>query len=157
MAPIRFVFFSVLLLCFSLPWQCMTDPWYELQINLLNTRSMIRIVNKLWLLELCQAHVQFKLEQDLGRKYSALVKMSVNDIWKPNFGEPKTGDRQTDRQTDTHTEFVESWGAYAPKNVIFLKSTQKRLLESAQDGISRPLGSREIQQTKVYTVLVDTL
>ena len=25
------------------------------------------------------------------------------------------GDRHTHRQTDAHTEFVESWGAYAPK------------------------------------------
>ena len=29
----------------------------------------------------------------------------------------KTGDRHTDRQTDRQTEFVESWGAYAPKNI----------------------------------------
>ena len=29
----------------------------------------------------------------------------------------KTGDRQTDRRTHKFTEFVESWGAYAPKNI----------------------------------------
>ena len=40
---------------------------------------------------------------------------------------------------------------------IFLESTQKRLLKNAKNGISRPLGSREIQKTKVCTVLWDTL
>ena len=40
---------------------------------------------------------------------------------------------------------------------IFLKSSQKRLLKNAQDGISRPLGSREIEEIKVATVLRDTL
>ena len=34
------------------------------------------------------------------------------------------------------------------KKIIFLKSTQKGLLKNAQDGISRPLGSREIQKNK---------
>ena len=43
------------------------------------------------------------------------------------------------------------------KNWIFLKSTQNWLLKDVQYGISRPLGSREIQQTKVATVLRDTL
>ena len=42
-------------------------------------------------------------------------------------------------------------------NWIFLKSTQKGLLKNVQDGISRPLGSREIQKTKVGTILWDTL
>ena len=43
------------------------------------------------------------------------------------------------------------------KSWIFLKSTQKGLLKNVQDGISRPLGSREIQKTKVGTILRDTL
>ena len=43
------------------------------------------------------------------------------------------------------------------KNWIVLKSTQIGLLKNVQDGISRPLGSREIQETKVATVLRDTL
>ena len=43
------------------------------------------------------------------------------------------------------------------KNWIFLKSTQKGLLKNVQDGISRPLASREIQEIKVATVLRDTL
>ena len=38
-----------------------------------------------------------------------------------------------------------------------MKSTQKGLLKNVQDGISRPLGSREIQKTKVETVFWDTL
>ena len=38
---------------------------------------------------------------------------------------------------------------------VFLESTQKGLLKNVQDGVSRPLGSREIQKTKVETVLVD--
>ena len=42
-------------------------------------------------------------------------------------------------------------------NWIVLKSTWKGLLKIVQDGISTPLGSREIQKTKVYTVLWDTL
>ena len=33
----------------------------------------------------------------------------------------------------------------------------KRAIENVQDGISRPLGSREIQEIKVATVLRDTL
>ena len=37
------------------------------------------------------------------------------------------------------------------------KSTQKVLFKNVQDGISRPLGSREIQKTKVSNVLRDTL
>ena len=40
---------------------------------------------------------------------------------------------------------------------IFLKSTRDGLLKNVQYGICRPLGSREIQQKKVGTVLVDTL
>ena len=40
---------------------------------------------------------------------------------------------------------------------MFLKSTQKGLLKNVQDGISKPLGSREILKTKVETVLWDTL
>ena len=40
---------------------------------------------------------------------------------------------------------------------MFLKYTQKGLLKNVQDGISRPLGSRGIQGTKVATVLRDTL
>ena len=40
---------------------------------------------------------------------------------------------------------------------ISLESTQKGLLKNVKDGISRPLGSREIQKTKVCTVLPDTL
>ena len=40
---------------------------------------------------------------------------------------------------------------------IFSESTQNGLLKNVQDEISTPLGSREIQKTKVYTVLVDTL
>ena len=43
------------------------------------------------------------------------------------------------------------------KNWIFSKSTQNGLLKNAQDGISTPIGSREIQNTKVYTVLWNTL
>ena len=43
------------------------------------------------------------------------------------------------------------------KNGIFLKSTQKGLLKNVQDGISRPLRSREIKKTRVETVLWDTL
>ena len=39
----------------------------------------------------------------------------------------------------------------------FLNSTRKGQLKNVQDGISRPLGSREIQKTKVETVLWDTL
>ena len=38
-----------------------------------------------------------------------------------------------------------------------MQSTWKRLLKNVQDGISRPLGSREIRKTKVGTVLVNTL
>ena len=38
-----------------------------------------------------------------------------------------------------------------------LKSTQNELLGNVQDGISRPLGSQEIQKTKVETVLMDTV
>ena len=41
--------------------------------------------------------------------------------------------------------------------MTFLKSTQKWLLKNVQDGISRTLGSREIQKAKVGTVLPDTL
>ena len=41
--------------------------------------------------------------------------------------------------------------------MIFLKSTCKGMLKNVQDGISRPLVSREIQKTKVETDLVDTL
>ena len=43
------------------------------------------------------------------------------------------------------------------KNWIFLKSTRNGLLKNVQYGISRPLGSREIQKTKVANVLRDTL
>ena len=43
------------------------------------------------------------------------------------------------------------------KSWIFSKSTQKGLLKNVQDGISRPLGSLEIQKTKVETDLLDTL
>ena len=43
------------------------------------------------------------------------------------------------------------------KSWIFLRTTQKGLLENVQDKISRPLGSWEIQQTKAETVLVDNL
>ena len=43
------------------------------------------------------------------------------------------------------------------KRWIFSKYTQKGLLKNVQDGISRPLGSQEIQETKVATVLRDTL
>ena len=43
------------------------------------------------------------------------------------------------------------------KNWIFLKSTRNGLLKNVQYGISRPLGSREIQKTKVAPVLLDTL
>ena len=38
-----------------------------------------------------------------------------------------------------------------------MKSTQIGLLKNVQDGISRPLGSQEIQETKVATVSRDTL
>ena len=38
-----------------------------------------------------------------------------------------------------------------------MKSTQKGLLKNVQDGISRPIGSQEIQEIKVATVLRDTL
>ena len=38
-----------------------------------------------------------------------------------------------------------------------MKSTQIGLLKNVQDGISSPIGSREIQETKVATVLRDTL
>ena len=41
------------------------------------------------------------------------------------------------------------------KNWIISKSTQNGPLKNVQDGISRPLGSRE--KKKVYTVLPDTL
>ena len=40
---------------------------------------------------------------------------------------------------------------------IFSESTRKGLLKNVKDRISRPLGSREIQITKVCTVLPDTL
>ena len=40
---------------------------------------------------------------------------------------------------------------------VFLESKRKGLLKNVKDGISRPLGSREIQITKVCTVLPDTL
>ena len=40
---------------------------------------------------------------------------------------------------------------------IFLESTRKELLKNVQDRISKLLGGREIQKTKVYTVLLDTL
>ena len=43
------------------------------------------------------------------------------------------------------------------KSRIFFKSARKGQLKNVQDGISRPLGSREIQKTKVETVLRDTL
>ena len=43
------------------------------------------------------------------------------------------------------------------KSRIFLKSARKGQLKNVQDGISRPLGGREIQKTKVETVLRDTL
>ena len=43
------------------------------------------------------------------------------------------------------------------KNWTFLKSTRNGLLKNVQYGISRPLGSREIQKTKVAAVLWDTL
>ena len=43
------------------------------------------------------------------------------------------------------------------QNWIFLKSTEKGLLNNVQDGIYRPLGSQEIQKTKVETDLLDTL
>ena len=39
---------------------------------------------------------------------------------------------------------------------IFIIYTE-RAIKNAKDGISRPLGSREIQKTKVCTVLRDTL
>ena len=39
----------------------------------------------------------------------------------------------------------------------FSKSTWKGQLKNVQDGIPRLLGSREIQKTKVSTVLLDTL
>ena len=39
----------------------------------------------------------------------------------------------------------------------FSNSTWKGQLKNVQDEISRPLGSREIQKTKVETVLRDTL
>ena len=38
-----------------------------------------------------------------------------------------------------------------------LKSTRDGVLKNVLDGISRPLGSQQIQKTKVGTVLVDTL
>ena len=34
---------------------------------------------------------------------------------------------------------------------------ERAILKNVKDGISRPLGGREIQKTKVYTVLLDTL
>ena len=40
---------------------------------------------------------------------------------------------------------------------MFLKSTWKGQLKNVQDGISRPQGDREIQETKAGTVLPDTL
>ena len=43
------------------------------------------------------------------------------------------------------------------KSRIFLKSTRKGLLKNVNDGVSRPLGGREIQKRKVGTVLPDTL
>ena len=36
------------------------------------------------------------------------------------------------------------------KSQTFSKSTRKGQLKNVQDGISRPLGSREIQKTKSY-------
>ena len=33
----------------------------------------------------------------------------------------------------------------------------ERAVENVQDGISRPIGSREIQKTKVERILLDTL
>ena len=43
------------------------------------------------------------------------------------------------------------------RNWISLKSTQIGQLKNIQDGISRPIGSREIKKTKVERVLEDTL
>ena len=40
------------------------------------------------------------------------------------------------------------------KNCIFLKSAQNGLFKNVQDGISRPLGSREIPKIKVATVFL---
>ena len=39
----------------------------------------------------------------------------------------------------------------------FSNSTRKGQLKNVQDGISRPQGDREIQETKTGTVLPDTL
>ena len=46
-------------------------------------------------------------------------------------------------------QIIEKW--------TFLNSTRKGQLKNVQDGISRPLGSQEIQKTKVERVLLDTL
>ena len=46
-------------------------------------------------------------------------------------------------------QIIEKW--------TFLNSTRKGQLKNVQDGISRPLGSQEIQKTKVEHVLLDTL
>ena len=43
------------------------------------------------------------------------------------------------------------------KKWIFLKSKRKGQFRNVQDGISRPLDSREIKKTKAGTVLQDTL
>ena len=43
------------------------------------------------------------------------------------------------------------------KKWIFSNSTRKGQLKNVQDGISRPQGDREIQETKAGTVLLDTL
>ena len=40
---------------------------------------------------------------------------------------------------------------------IFLECTWRGLLKNVPDGISRRIGSREFQKTKVYTVLLGTL
>ena len=40
---------------------------------------------------------------------------------------------------------------------MLLESKQKELFKNVQDRISNLLGGREIQKTKVYTVLLDTL
>ena len=53
---------------------------------------------------------------------------------------------------------ISQFGFYQKmKQWIFSKSTRKGQLKNVQDEISRPLGSREIQKTKVETVLRDTL
>ena len=55
--------------------------------------------------------------------------------------------------------FVNIFVKILPNNnkMDIFKSIRKGLLKNVQDGISRPIESREIKKTKVETYLLDTL